>query len=106
MAKVTLVAFALIVLFGGVVGFTKAKSKASLIAGIISSILLLGAFLLAGHDVRLGLWLGDFTAVLLYIIFHIRYNKVKKFMPSGFMMVLSCLTIIIVTAALVLRVQH
>lgn len=80
------VVFGLLSLAGGVMGWKKAGSKASLIAGGISGALLLvaGASVLSG-EVRVGLTLGGGTALLLAGRFVPAYLKTKKLMPQGLM---------------------
>ncbi len=80
------VAFGLLSIAGGVMGWKKAGSQASLIAGGISGVLLLvaGASLFSGAA-KLGLTLGGVTALLLAGRFVPAYLKTKKWMPQGLM---------------------
>ncbi len=76
--------FGLVTLGGGVVGYVKAKSRASLIAGVASALLLwLAAGLLSGGSVRAGAALGGVVAVALVGRFLPAYLKTKKPMPAG-----------------------
>jgi uncharacterized membrane protein (UPF0136 family) len=86
--------FALASFAGGVVGFRKAKSRASLIAGCVSGCLLLGATCaLSAGATMLGLCLGGGTSLLLAGRFVPAFAKTKKAMPQGMMAVLSLIGI-------------
>jgi uncharacterized membrane protein (UPF0136 family) len=78
-----------LVLAGGILGFLKARSRASLIAGIASAALLLcsGVCMLQGR--REG-WIGAMAvAGLLLAFFAARWLKGRKFMPAGMMVLAS-----------------
>ncbi|GET43594.1 TMEM14 family protein [Microseira wollei] len=87
-AVFTIPVYALIVIFGGVFGYLKAKSKMSLISGLFSGAALLATWLLPGAT---GIKLGIATAIaaVLLITFIIRFVRTRKFMPAGLMMLLS-----------------
>jgi uncharacterized membrane protein (UPF0136 family) len=88
MAIVVLV-YGFLVLVGGVLGWKKAGSAASLISGGLFGVILLGS--------GAGMWMGIVparlvalgAAVLLMIVMGIRYATTKKLMPAGMIMVLS-----------------
>lgn len=78
-----------IVLAGGVAGFVMARSRPSLIAGIASAALLLGAGMLMLRGERAG-WIGAMAvAGLLLAFFAARWLKGRKFMPAGMMVLAS-----------------
>jgi len=79
-----------LVLIGGIIGFAKAKSKVSLISGIVSAALLDVAFFISLNDLKTGLTAGVGITAALLIVFLIRLAKTRKFMPSG-MMVAACI---------------
>ena len=84
-----LVTFGVLAIAGGAVGFVKAKSKASLVAGGISGVLLLIAGYLVGTpNVVAGLVLGSLLSLALLGRFAPAYRKTKKVMPAGLMAVL------------------
>lgn len=91
--------FGLLSIAGGLLGFKKAGSKASLIAGGISGGLLLvaAACVLAG-EVKLGLAMGGVTALLLAGRFVPAFMKTKKWMPQG-MMAVGAVAALALTAA-------
>ena len=81
--------FGLVALGGGVFGFVKAKSRASLIAGIASGTLL---FIAAGLALTArsvgGAVLGGLVSLALVGRFLPAFLKTKKPMPAGLMAVL------------------
>jgi uncharacterized membrane protein (UPF0136 family) len=97
--KIYFVVFGLLTIAGGVMGYVKAASTASLIAGSISGILLLvAAFLLPAHPVA-GLVLGIVVSLLLAGRFLPAFFKTWKMMPDGVMALLSILGIVFAIAA-------
>jgi uncharacterized membrane protein (UPF0136 family) len=70
---------------GGLMGFIKAKSKASL----IMSALFAAALALCATGVIRVPYLADFLVGFLLVFFGIRFAKGKKFMPAGLMLGLS-----------------
>lgn len=75
---------------GGYMGFKKAQSKASLIAGGVSGLVLLAAAgITATGNVVLGLGLGGATCVALAGRFIPGYLKTRKLMPAGMMAALA-----------------
>lgn len=81
------------VIFGGVVGYVKAASKASLIAGSITGgLLLLSAFLTA-KDSTAGTVLGIIVSLLLLSQFGPALRKEFKLMPNLLIVVLGSITI-------------
>lgn len=75
---------------GGWVGFKKANSRASLIAGATSGgLMLLAAGLSAFGSAGAGLALGGFTCLALAGRFVPAYLKTRKVMPAGVMSVLA-----------------
>ena len=97
--KIYFVIFGLLTIAGGVMGYVKAASTASLIAGSISGVLLLvAAFLLPGHAVA-GLALGGIISLLLAIQFVPALLRTGKMMPAGVMSLLSILGIVFTIVA-------
>ena len=88
-----------LVLAGGAMGWAKAKSKPSLISGIVFGVALgfFGYGIYQGHtsDIRV----AAAIAGLLGVIMGIRFAKSKKFMPAGLVAILS----VVVVALLLLR---
>lgn len=97
--KIYFIVFGLLTIAGGVMGYVKAGSTASLIAGSISGILLLvAAFLLPGQVVA-GLILGGIVSLLLVAQFLPAFFRTGKMMPAGMMSLLSILGIAFAIAA-------
>ena len=94
-AKIYFVIFGLLTIAGGVMGYVKAGSTASLIAGSISgALILLAAFLLLGNAVA-GLALGGLVSLLLIGYFLPAFMRTGKIMPAGMMSILSILGVVI-----------
>jgi len=80
--------YAALIIAGGVMGFVKAKSKASLIMSILCAVPLV--------LVALGKWpilVAQLVAGFLMVFFSTRYASSKKLMPAGLMAGLSILTL-------------
>jgi uncharacterized membrane protein (UPF0136 family) len=89
-AQVTLAIYALLLGGGGLTGYFKAGSRASLIAGSLSALAALLALGLSLRSMRWGVALGMLLSIALFILFGYRYAvKTRKFMPSGLLAVLS-----------------
>ena len=85
-------------------GFKKAGSKASLIAGTISgAALLASAYLVTSGSATLGLAVGGCASLLLAARFAPGYLQTKKLMPQGVMAVLSVAGVLTSILALSLR---
>ncbi|MCW5822240.1 MAG: TMEM14 family protein [Cyanobacteria bacterium TGS_CYA1] len=88
--QVILVLHAILLAAGGIMGFVKAQSKPSLIAGVASAAILLvclGVSFLAPTTAEL---IAFVVSDILVAVFAMRLKKTKKFMPSG-MMLFVCL---------------
>ncbi|MEO5717154.1 MAG: TMEM14 family protein [Chthoniobacterales bacterium] len=97
--KIYFIVFGLLTIAGGAMGYVKAGSTASLIAGSISGILLVAAaFLLPGH-VLAGLALGGIVSLLLAARFLPAFFRSGKMMPDGMMALLSILGVVFAIAA-------
>jgi uncharacterized membrane protein (UPF0136 family) len=89
-APITLGIYAVLLGIGGVIGYVKAGSRASLIAGSASSALAVLALALAIFYKNYGVALGMLLSISLFILFGYRYAvKTRKFMPSGLLAVVS-----------------
>jgi uncharacterized membrane protein (UPF0136 family) len=81
--------YALIIVAGGVFGYVKASSKASLISGLGSGVALLAIWLLGLNMPIWGLGLASLIAHVLLVVFVIRFVRTRKAMPAGAMAGLS-----------------
>jgi uncharacterized membrane protein (UPF0136 family) len=93
--KISLLVLAVLVCAGGAMGFLKARSKMSLIAGMISAALLATCYSIACRNPDTGFLLGQIVCGLLIAIFGFRLYKTKKFMPSGLMLALSAVELVL-----------
>ena len=85
----TILVYALVVAAGGVVGYIKAKSQKSLIAGLLSGTALLVAWFFEMKTPTVGLAIASAMAAVLLLIFITRFVSTRKFMPAGMMMFLN-----------------
>jgi uncharacterized membrane protein (UPF0136 family) len=98
-AKIYFIVFGLLTIVGGVMGYVKAGSTASLIAGSVSGILLLvAAFLLPGN-LAIGLVLAAIVSIALAWRFVPAFIKTGQVMPAGLMSVLSVIGVIMAIVA-------
>jgi uncharacterized membrane protein (UPF0136 family) len=97
--KIYFIVFGLLTIVGGVMGYAKAGSTASIIAGSIAGILLLiAAFLLPDH-LAVGLALAAVISIALAGRFVPAFIKTGHVMPAGLMSVLSVIGIIMAIVA-------
>lgn len=101
--EISLLVYGILVSAGGVFGFLKAKSKASLIAGLVSGGLLITAYSISKRNTSAGFTMGAVVAALLLLVFGARLAKTKKFMPSGMLLILTAIEEVLLIAALVTR---
>jgi uncharacterized membrane protein (UPF0136 family) len=98
-AKIYFLVFGVLTIAGGIMGYVKAGSAASIIAGSIAGILLLAAgFLLPEHR-ALGIGLGLLTSLLLAGQFIPKFLRTGKAMPAGMMSILSVIGIVMAIVA-------
>ncbi len=90
-----------VTLVGGVIGFVKAKSKASLIAGGISGALLgVAGWLIGQGSTSAGLVLGLVVSLALAGRFGVAFKRSKKVIPAGLILVLALVGIVLAGLAL------
>ena len=98
-AKIYFIVFGLLTIVGGVIGFVKAGSTASIIAGSISGVaLIVAAYLLPGNVV-LGLAIAGLVSLLLAGRFIPAFMKTGQAMPAGLMSALSVIGLILAILA-------
>jgi uncharacterized membrane protein (UPF0136 family) len=88
--------YGILLIVGGVVGYTKARSKPSLYAGATSGVLaIIFSYLGFSGNELLALFLLAAESILLSAFFYMRYSSSKKFMPAGFMVIVSAVSLVI-----------
>lgn len=92
--------YGLLVLAGGVMGYVKARSKASLICGAGFGPLSVLAGFGVWHGREPALIAAAVIAALLLVLFAVRYLKTRKFMPLGLMAIISLAALIAFVMAL------
>lgn len=98
-----LLLYAVLVMVAGVMGYLKARSKPSLISGLISGTALLIAWALSlTKSYNAGMVLATCLAIALLIVFALRFRKTRKFMPAGLMAILSLVCAAVFAIALAL----
>ena len=101
--KIYFIIFGVLTIAGGIVGYVKAGSAASIIAGSITGVLLLvAAFVMPEHRMA-GLATGLIVSLLLAAYFIRKYLSTGALMPAGMMSVLSIIGIIAAIVAWVKR---
>ncbi|HEV3410686.1 MAG TPA: TMEM14 family protein [Chthoniobacterales bacterium] len=102
-AKIYFIIFGLLTIAGGIFGYVRAGSTASIIAGSLAgAALLVAAFLLPGNAVA-GLLIGGVISILLAGRFIPAFMKTGAFMPAGMMSILSAIGVIIAIVAWIKR---
>ncbi len=94
-ATIATLIYGILLVIGGIMGYVTAKSKPSLISGVISGLLLLVTTFLQFQQIALGFILARIITVLLAVVFTIGLWKTRKFMPAGLMLVLSVVILVI-----------
>lgn len=93
-AKLYFIVFGVLTVVGGIVGYVKAGSVASIIAGSITGVLLLvAAFLLPEHR-AIALATAFIVSLLLAAQFVPKFIRTGRAMPAGMMSILSVIGVI------------
>lgn len=87
-----LIVYLVLLLVGGLMGFLKAGSRVSLITSVVFAAAL--AFCIWGGLAK-GLTIAMILQGMLAVVFAIRLKKTRKFMPSGLMLVVTVLALIL-----------
>jgi len=98
-AKIYFIVFGILTIAGGVVGYVKAGSVASIVAGGITGVLLLvAAFLLPEYRI-VGLATACIVSLLLAAQFVPKFLRTGRVMPAGMMSILSVIGVIVAIVA-------
>lgn len=100
---ITDIVYTLLLIGGGAMGYAKAKSSSSLIAGVATGIVALIAAFLYGHHPRVSLGLGLMLAITVSVIFASRYKKTGNPMPAIPMLAVSVIVGIIQIAVFAMK---
>jgi uncharacterized membrane protein (UPF0136 family) len=87
--------YGLLLLIGGMIGYLKAGSMASLIMGGAFALLTIASALAIGKNYKLGYYSALILSVILTLFFTFRFVKSENFMPSGLMAALSLIVIMV-----------
>jgi uncharacterized membrane protein (UPF0136 family) len=98
-AKIYFIIFGILTIAGGIVGYVKAGSLPSIIAGSITGVLLLIAGSLLPEHRTAGLATGLVISLLLAAQFIPKFLRTGKAMPAGMMSILSVIGIIMAIVA-------
>ena len=88
LAVIASIAYGILAVVGGIMGYMQAKSKISLIAGCGCGVLLLITALLQVQGQSWGLLASAIVTGVLLVAFVMRFLKTRKFMPAGLMLIL------------------
>jgi len=98
-ARIYFIVFALLTIVGGLIGYLKAGSVISLVAGgVCGALLLVAAWLLPGN-LPVGLGLGLLVSLALAGQFVPKFISTGKAMPAGMMSVVSVIGAVFAVAA-------
>jgi uncharacterized membrane protein (UPF0136 family) len=98
-AKLYFIIFGILTIAGGIIGYVKAGSMPSIIAGSITGILLLvGAWMLPEHR-QAALLTVLIVSLLLAAQFIPKFIRTGKAMPAGMMSILSAIGIVVALVA-------
>lgn len=98
MAAIIIWIYGGLVLAGGIMGWAKARSLPSLIAGVVFGALLIWTGFLLKNTTALGGILAFALPALLAVVMGKRYAQTKKFMPAGLMVILSLVVVLLLLA--------
>ncbi|MEB3177546.1 MAG: TMEM14 family protein [Nostocaceae cyanobacterium] len=93
LGTIAALAYGILAIVGGIMGYAQAGSKASLFSGSISGLLLLVGGVMQLQGQAWGLTLAAIVTAALVIVFAIRLAKTRKFMPAGLMIIVGLLSL-------------
>ncbi|MEM8639635.1 MAG: TMEM14 family protein [Cyanobacteria bacterium P01_G01_bin.54] len=97
----TAIAYGILAIIGGIIGYRKVQSKVSLISGSISGslLVLMGVLLQLGQS--WAFWGAIAITALLVLTFIVRLLKTRKFMPAGLMGITGILVLLVLLQPIV-----
>ena len=93
-------AYGVLMALGGVIGYVKVRSKASLLSGVGFGLMLLASGYGVWQGSRDSLVVSAVIATVLVVIFAVRLTKTRRFMPAGVLAILSLAALIVFGLAL------
>jgi uncharacterized membrane protein (UPF0136 family) len=94
-ARVYFFVFGILTVAGGIMGYVKAGSVVSIVAGLITGVLLMAAAYLLPQYREVGLGIAFFTSLLLALQFIPRVLRTRRLVPGGIMTLLSIAGIVL-----------
>lgn len=98
---IAVLAYGILAIVGGIIGYIQANSKVSLLSGSISGLLLLFAAYFQFQGQSWALILAALVTAALVVFFALRLAKTRKFMPAGLMTILGVLALVVMINQLV-----
>jgi uncharacterized membrane protein (UPF0136 family) len=98
-AKIYFILFGVLTIAGGVIGYVKAGSVASIIAGSIAGVLLLVAGFVFSEHRAIALATAFIISLLLAAQFVPKFIRTGRVMPAGMMSILSVIGIVVAIVA-------
>ncbi|HYY13673.1 MAG TPA: TMEM14 family protein [Chthoniobacterales bacterium] len=98
-AKIYFLVFGVLTIIGGIIGYVKAGSLPSIIAGAITGVLLFVAGALLPEHRAIGLATGFIISLLLAAQFIPKFIRTGRVMPAGMMSILSVIGLVVAIVA-------
>ena len=89
------IAYGALAIVGGIIGYTKVGSRPSLLSGSISGILLFVSAALQYQGMAWAKIMAIAIIAILVITFIVRFQKTRKWMPAGMMVILGIIALAI-----------
>lgn len=103
--QIVLIVYGVLLGLGGLMGYLKAGSRPSLVAGSTSGLIAVLTAMAMRNDFR-AIWLGVALAAAMLVVFTIRLRKTRKFMPSGLLVGASLVVLAILLIIGVLEITN
>lgn len=102
LTKIYLFIFGALTIAGGIMGYVKAGSPASIIAGgLCGALLIVAGYLIGAGKVQAGLILGIVISLALAGQFLPKFLSTHKWMPAGMMAILGVIGLVLTVLSLV-----
>ncbi len=92
--------FAIFLLIGGAVGFVKAGSLISLVASVLSSLVMILSGIGMLKNKAFGTYSALIASVILMVVFGFRFANSGRFMPAGLVLTASVIVAFLVSLSL------